>query len=149
VRTVAIAISSLALIAAAHAGEDLVVKRSQHSVAQTMDRFEAALKEKNIGVVARWDHAAKAETVGMKLRPTQLIIFGNPKLGTPLMQSNPRAGVDLPLKVLVWEDETGAVWIGYTAPQALAQRYAIRDRDEVVGQIAAALDGLTQRAAQP
>jgi uncharacterized protein (DUF302 family) len=148
-RTLAIAVAAASMMAAAHAADDLVVKKSSRSVAQTMDRFEAALKEKNIVVAARWDHAAKGQAVGMPLKPTQVIIFGNPQLGTPLMQSNPKVGLDLPLKVLVWEDHQGAVWIGYAAPQALAARYDIKDRDEVVGKITKALDGLTNRAIQP
>jgi uncharacterized protein (DUF302 family) len=77
------------------------------------------------------------------------LIFGNPKLGTPLMQSNVRVGLDLPLKVLAWEDDKGQVWVGYTKPDALAARYDINDQDEVVKKITGALDGLTNQAIHP
>jgi uncharacterized protein (DUF302 family) len=129
------------------AADEMVTKPSAHSVKATLDRLESALQEKGIKVAARWDHAAGGASVGMPLRPIEVIIFGNPKLGTPLMQSNPRIGVDLPLKVLAWEDDAGKVWIGYTAPKALGERYDIKDRDEVIKQITGALDALTTRAA--
>ncbi len=136
----------LLLVGAAAHADDLVAKASAHSVKETMDKFEGILKEKGINVVARWDHAAKGEGVGMPLKPTEVIIFGNPKLGTPLMQSNPRVGADLPLKVLVWEDAQGKVWLGYTDPEKLAARYGIKDRDEVVKKIGGALDAMTSAA---
>ena len=129
--------------------DDMIIKKSNHSVKVTLDRLEAALKEKGIQVAARWDHAGSAKKVDMALKPMEVLIFGNPKLGTPLMQSNPRAGVDLPLKVLAWEDEKGQVWVGYTKPDALAARYAIRDRAEVLQKIGGALDGLTNQAIAP
>jgi len=132
-----------------HAESTMITKKSSHSVKVTLDRLEAALKEKGITVAARWDHAGSAKKVGMSLRPMEVLIFGNPKLGTPLMQSNPRAGVDLPLKVLAWEDDKGQVWVGYTKPEALAARYEIRDQGEVVKKITGALDGLTHKATQP
>jgi uncharacterized protein (DUF302 family) len=115
----------------AHA-DDMIIKKSSHSVKVTLDRLEAALKDKGITVAARWDHAGAAKGVGMPLRPMEVLIFGNPKLGTPLMQSNPRAGVDLPLKVLAWEDEKGQVWVGYTKADALAARHDIGNQGEVV-----------------
>ena len=134
---------------AAHAESKMITKQSKHSVTVTMDRLEAALKEKGIAVVARWDHAAAAKKVDMPLRPAQVLIFGNPKLGTPLMQSNLQAGLDLPLKVLAWEDEAGKVWVGYTAPADLAARYQIGDRAEVVSKMAGVLDQLTTQATKP
>jgi uncharacterized protein (DUF302 family) len=133
----------------AFAESHMITKKSSHNVKVTLDRLEAALKEKGITVAARWDHAAAAKSVDMKLRPMEVIIFGNPKLGTPLMQSNPQAGIDLPLKVLAWEDDHGQTWLGYTRPDDLASRYGITDRAEVVGKINAALDGLTSKAAAP
>lgn len=139
---------SLIHIPMAHA-DDMIIKKSSHSVKVTLDRLEAALKEKGITVAARWDHAGAAKGVGMPLRPMEVLIFGNPRLGTPLMQSNPRAGADLPLKVLAWEDEKGQVWVGYTKADALAARYDIRNQGEVVKKIAGALDGLTNQAIHP
>jgi uncharacterized protein (DUF302 family) len=132
-----------------HAGSTMTTKKSNHSVKVTLDRLEAGLKEKGITVAARWDHAGAAKGVGMPLRPMEVLIFGNPKLGTPLMQSNPRAGVDLPLKVLAWEDDQGQVWVGYTKPDALAARYKIHDQGEVIKMITGALDGLTNQAIKP
>ena len=127
----------------------MIIKPSRHSVAVTLDRLEAALNEKGITRVARWDHAGAASSVGMALKPMEVLIFGNPKLGTPLMQSNPRAGVDLPLKVLAWEDDRGQVWVGYTSIDALAARHEIHDRGELVQKITAVLDALTDQAARP
>jgi len=110
----------------------LNTRASAHSVAVTMDRLEAALKAQDIAVVARVNHAASGDKLGMTLRPTEVILFANPRLGTPLMQSNQRIGLDLPLKVLAWEDEAGKVWLGYTAPADLASPYHIGDRAEVI-----------------
>jgi uncharacterized protein (DUF302 family) len=132
-----------------YAENSMITKQSSHSVAVTLDRLEAGLKEKGIAVVARVDHAAAAKKVDMALKPIQVLIFGNPKLGTPLMQSNPKIGLDLPLKVLAWEDAAGVVWVGYTAPADLAARYQISDRAEVVQKMAAVLDALTTQAAKP
>jgi len=133
----------------AEAKEKMIVKPSAHSVSVTLDRLESALHEKGIKPAARVDHAAAAARVDMKLRPIQVLIFGNPKLGTPLMQSNPRIGLDLPLKVLAWEDEAGKVWVGYTAPTDLVGRHGIANRDDVVKKMTGVLDQLTNRATQP
>jgi uncharacterized protein (DUF302 family) len=130
----------------AFAGDALVTKASAHGVAVTVDRLEAVLKEKGIAVMARIDHAAGAKKADMTLRPLQVLIFGSPKLGTPLMQSNPRIGLDLPLKVVVWEDEAGRVWLGYTAPKDLVARYQIGDRAEVMQKMTAVLDQVTAQA---
>jgi uncharacterized protein (DUF302 family) len=147
-KLVAVLFVALFWVPMAHA-DDMIIKKSSHSVKVTLDRLEAALKKKGITVAARWDHAAAAKGVGMSLRPMEVLIFGNPKLGTPLMQSNPRAGVDLPLKVLAWEDDKSQVWVGYTRPEALAARYDIRDQGDVVNKIATTLDGLTNEAIHP
>jgi uncharacterized protein (DUF302 family) len=103
----------------------LITIRSGNSVKVTVDRLEADLKAKGITVFARIDHAAGAVSAGMPLRPTELLIFGNPKAGTPLMQANQTIGIDLPLKVLVWEDAGGSVWITYNDPAWLAQRHQL------------------------
>src|SRR5262249_20682577 len=95
-------------------------------------RLEAALKQKGIQVFARVDHAAGAKEVGIELRPTLLLIFGNPKAGTPLMQSNQTVGIDLPLKALIWEDADGKVWLTYNRPDYVAERHGIADRTEAV-----------------
>lgn len=147
-QSVAVLLLALAM-SPVHAENKMITKQSKHSVAVTMDRLEAAAKEKGIGIVARVDHAAAAKKVDMALKPTQVLIFGNPKLGTPLMQSNPQAGLDLPLKVLAWEDAAGKVWLGYTAPADLVARYQIGNRAEVVQKMAGVLDQLTTQATQP
>ena len=92
---------------------------------ETMDRLEAEIKSKGLTVFARIDHAAGAQAVGMKLRPTEVLIFGNAMGGTALMQADQRIGIDLPLKALVYQDEVGKVWLCYTDPRWLAQRYAL------------------------
>jgi uncharacterized protein (DUF302 family) len=98
----------------------LTTIRSRSSVKATIDRLEASLKAGGVIVFARIDHAAGAISVGMSLRPTELLIFGNPKGGTPLMQANQTIGIDLPLKVLAWEDASGGVWVTYNDPAWLA-----------------------------
>lgn len=144
------ATAALVFIASsAHAAESLVTKKSSHSVSVTADRFAAALKEKGITLVARVNHAGAAKQVGMELRPTELLIFGNPKLGTPLMQSNQTAGIDLPLKALIWQDAKGDVWIGYVSPETVVARHGIADRAEVVKKMTGALEGLSAGAAKP
>src|SRR6516225_1827663 len=90
-----------------------------------MDRLEAEIKAKGITVFARIDHAAGAAQAGLSLRPTEVLIFGNAKAGTPLMQSNQTIGIDLPLKALVWQDADGKVWLSYNAPSWLAQRHGL------------------------
>lgn len=128
--------------------DDVVKKKSNHDVATTVDRLETIVSEKGITVMARVDHAENAEKVGMELRPTQLLIFGNPKLGTTLMQENQQIGLDLPMKVLVWEDGDGQVWIAYMEPEELAEEHGIDDDHEVVKKLAEALDAFTGAAAE-
>jgi uncharacterized protein (DUF302 family) len=126
----------------------MVVKRSSHSVAATLDKLESIVKDKGFTVFARIDHAAGANKVGQSLRPTELLIFGNPKVGTALMSSRQSAALDLPIRVAAWEDASGQVWIGYDAPASLAQRHGIVDRDPVIKKMTGALNGLTDAAAK-
>ena len=128
----------------AHSG--LIVKPSANGVTATLDRLEAVLKKKGVTVFARVDHAAGAKKAGLALAPTQVLIFGNPKLGTPLMRSNRAIGIDLPLKVLAWKDGNGKVWLAYNDPAYLAKRHAISDRDPVFAKMAKILDKLTNVA---
>ncbi len=137
----AVLISSAAL---AHSG--LIVKPSVHGVTETLDRLEAVLKKKGVTVFARVDHAAGAKKAGLALAPTQVLIFGNPKLGTPLIQSNRAIGIDLPLKVLAWKDDNGKVWLAYNDPAYLAKRHAIADRGPVFAKMAKILGKLTDIA---
>ena len=96
---------------------------SPYSVPETLARFESILKERGLTIFARVDHSGEAEKAGLKMRPTQLLIFGSPKAGTPLMIATRSVAIDLPLKALVWEDESGRVWISYDAPEYLQQRH--------------------------
>lgn len=96
---------------------------SRYSVPETLERIEAILKEKGITVFALVDHSGEAEKSGLKMRPTQLLIFGSPKGGTPLMVAAPRLAIDLPLKALAWQDEQGQVWLSYNSPEYLQQRH--------------------------
>ncbi|MGC8703483.1 MAG: DUF302 domain-containing protein [Thiomonas sp.] len=126
---------------------DWMQSRSPHDVAVTMQRLERAVDGAGLKVFARIDHAAAAHKVGMKLRPTQLLIFGNPKAGTLLMQCSQTAGIDLPLKMLVWQDADGQTWLGYTNPQAIAQRHGAADC-AVVPKMRALMHKLMEQAAQ-
>lgn len=139
-------VAFLTLAAPARADHHMIVKQSPYSVAKTLDRLKAVLEKKGITVFARIDHAAGAKKVGMSLRPTELLIFGNPKLGTPLMMANQQIGLDLPLKALAWEDASGIVHLAYTKPKELEDRYDIDDRDEVFKKMTGALDKLTNAA---
>ena len=121
----------------------LITKPSKHSVAETLDRLDAVLRKKGITIFARVDHAAGAEKAGLTLPPTELLIFGNPKLGTPLMTSNRGIAIDLPMKALAWQDAEGRVWLSYTDPARLKARWGIEGRDAVFDKMTGALDKLT------
>jgi uncharacterized protein (DUF302 family) len=125
---------------------DFVVKPSKFSVADSLDRLTKALESKGIKIVARIDHAAGAQKAGLKLKPSQLLIFGNPKLGTPLMQANPGIGLDLPMKVLAWQDDKGKVWLAYTKPDVLKARYDIKGKGGVFAKMTGALSKMTGKA---
>jgi uncharacterized protein (DUF302 family) len=137
---------AIVAISPALAADGMVMKASAFSVAETIDRLEKVARERDFVVVARIDHAAAAAKAGLELRPAVLLIFGNPKGGTPLMQSGPSIGLDLPLKALAWEDATGRVWLAYNEPQWLAQRHGVTGRAELVQGMAKALDQLTDTA---
>lgn len=140
-------LTALALSLPTKAADDLTVEASKHSVKETVDRLTAALKNKGITPAARVDHAAAAKRVGLELRPTEVLLFGNPKLGTPLMQANRHIAIDLPMRVLVWEDDAGKVWIGYTPPETLKARYKIEGRDNVLKNMAGALQAFASATA--
>ena len=98
---------------------------SRYSLEETLQRLELALATRGLQVFARVDHSGEAEKVGMKMRPTKLLIFGSPKAGTPLMVASPTLAIDLPLKALVTEDETGKVWLTYNSPEYLRERHGV------------------------
>ena len=136
---------ALAIIGSAHA-QGLIVKQAHGSVAETVEKFKAAVEGAGAKVFAVVDHAKGAMSVGTEIPPATVIIFGNPKLGTPLIAANPQIGLDLPLKVLVW-DEGGKTMIGYTDPEALKDRYGVAGADKTFATIAGALGKLTDKAA--
>jgi uncharacterized protein (DUF302 family) len=114
----------------------------------TLDRLEADVKAKGLTVFARIDHAAGATAVGLSLLPTAVLIFGNAKGGTPLMQSNQLIGIELPMKVLVWQDTSGKTWLSYVDPTDLAKRYGLpAETSTAVSNLAGALRALTAKAA--
>ena len=103
----------------------IIDQPSQHSVDQTVAKLTAILQAKGVTLFALVDHSGEAEKVGMQMRPTKLLIFGSPKAGTPLMLAAPSIAIDLPLKILVWEDAQGKVWVTYNSPQYLLERHGI------------------------
>jgi uncharacterized protein (DUF302 family) len=103
----------------------IVDKPSKHSVEETVDRLKNILQSKGVTLFALVDHSGEAEKVGMNMPPTKLLIFGSPKAGTPLMLATPSIALDLPLKILVWEDGQGKVWVSYNSPQYLKERHGL------------------------
>jgi len=118
---------------------------SNHSVDETVERLKAMLQSKGITLFALIDHSGEAEKVGMKMPPTKLLIFGSPKAGTPLMLAAPSIAIDLPLKILVWEDSRGRVWLSYNSPEYLKERHDLQQ--DLVRNIAA-VGELAKEAAQ-
>jgi uncharacterized protein (DUF302 family) len=125
--------------------DGLTTVRSHHGPKETMDRLEAAVRAKGMTVFARIDHAAGAAEVGLMLRPTELLIFGNARGGTPLMQAMQTLGIDLPLKALVWQDAAGDTWLSWNEPQWLARRHGSRPAiDATLGAMSTALAALAE-----
>src|SRR5262245_59964552 len=113
------------LVATAHANSTLLTKASKYSVPETIDRIERAVTAKGMQIFARIDHGGEAKKEGLAMRPTELLIFGNPKGGTALMVARPTAAIDLPMKALAWEDVDGKVWLTYNSPELLQQRHNV------------------------
>lgn len=125
---------------------DMIDKVSPHSVPVTIDRLSAAVEGAGATVFARIDHAAGSASVDMELRPTELLIFGNPKLGTPAMQDGQTAGLDLPLRVLAYADREGVVHVTYHAPASLAETHGLPSDAKYIQMMTGALDKLTSKA---
>jgi len=138
----------LAVASYAWGVDGLVAIKSPHNPKDTMDRLEALLKQKGLTIFARIDHAVGAARVGQVLRPTEVLIFGNPQGGTPFMQCAQTVGIDLPLKALVWQDASGQVWLGYNDPSFLAQRHGASPCP-VTENLKKALAGFAQEAVAP
>ena len=103
----------------------IIDKPSHHSVDQTVEKLKNILQSRGVALFALVDHSGEAEKVGMKMPPTKLLIFGSPKAGTPLMLASPSIAIDLPLKILVWEDTGGKVWVSYNSPEYLKERHGL------------------------
>jgi uncharacterized protein (DUF302 family) len=131
----------------AHAG--LVTLASAHGANETAERLKSLLDQKKIHLFAHIDHAAEAKKVGLPMRPTQVLIFGNPQAGTPLMQSEQTIGLDLPLRVLVWEDAAGKVWLTYRLPGLLAQQHHVAGHEKTVKALDDGLAALARAATAP
>jgi len=138
----------LTALPAARAADGLTAVKSPYSAKETIDRLESAAKARNLVIFVRIDHAAGAQKAGRALRPTELLIFGNPQGGTPLMECAQSAGIDLPLKALAWQDESGQVWLGYNEPQFLAARHGAANC-AVVPNLKKALEALAAEATKP
>ncbi len=145
----AIVLTFFVWVAAAHAADGIVTVKSAHTVMETANRLEKVLLEKGMNVFARINHAAGAEKVGKTLRPTELLLFGNPKVGTPLMQCAQRIGIDLPQKALIWQDDKGDVWLTYNDPAYLAARHEVTACATMVPKIQKALANFANAATQP
>ena len=135
------AVATFITTSLAIAAEGLIVVESPYGPGETMDRLETEVKDRELNVFARIDHAAGANKIGKSLRPTAVLIFGNPKGGTPLMECAQSVGIDLPLKALVWEDAASRTWVGYNDPAYLAQRHGVADCG-VVPNLQKALQGI-------
>lgn len=120
--------------------DGLTIYPSAHGPAETVDRLIVAVARRNITVLARVDHAKAAAAVGMTLRPTEVVLFGNPRAGTPLMLAQQTIGIDLPLKALVWQDEDGKTWLACNEPAWLAKRHGIDP--SAVGAVGAMTEGV-------
>lgn len=126
--------------------EGLTTIESRFGPEETMNRLEAQIKARAMTVFARINHSALAAQAGLPLRPTEVILFGNPRGGTPLMQTKQTIGIDLPLKALVWQDAVGKTWLSYTEPSWLARRHELAGVEKVVNSLGAALADVTAHA---
>jgi uncharacterized protein (DUF302 family) len=125
---------------------DLIHRKTRHTVGSVLDRLEQGVREAGLTVFDRIDHAAGAASAGLTLRPTTVLIFGSPAGGTPLMQSAQTLGLDLPLRILAWEDVHGQVWVTFHDLHALAARHHITDRDREIAALSSAVDHLVDQA---
>ncbi len=139
----------LFLTTTTYADSGLVSVKSSHDVKTTADRLESTLKQKGMTVFTRINHAQGAQKIGKALRPTELIIFGNPKVGTPLMQCRQSVAIDLPQKALIWQDEKGQVWLSYNNPNYLVERHEITGCGEVINKVEKALGNFAKAATTP
>lgn len=148
-RQIAAALLAALIALPAFAAEGLTVKSSPYGVEETIDRLEAAVRDRGLTVFTRIDHRRGAEGAGLELAPTLLLVFGNPKAGTPLMQEARTIAIDLPMKALAWEDGEGTVWLAYNEPRYLAQRHDLTGQPALLGRMSRLLDAVTDAATRP
>ena len=145
----------LVLVAALSANIDVAgsqglgTQRSTHHVTQTTDRLESVLRAEGMKIFARIDHSAGAQSMGVALPPTNLLVFGNPKIGTQLLIGNRMVGIDLPLKALIWEDVDANVWLAYNDPAYIARRFDIENQQHVIAKMRGALIKFAAHASGP
>lgn len=137
----------LVMTVSTYAAEGMVNVESSFGVKKTGDRLESVLKENGMTIFNRIKHSEAAKKVGVELRETELIIFGNPKVGSPLMRCQQSVAIDLPQKALIWKDSEGKTWISYNNPRYLIKRHNISNCEEVISKIEKALAGITKIAA--
>ncbi len=142
------AVAALTSLCPASAADGLIAVKSPRAPAETMNRLESVVKQRGLTIFARIDHAAGAAKVGKTLRPTEVLIFGNPQGGTPFMECAQTVGIDLPLKALVWTDAAGQVWLGYNDPAFLAERHGAT-QCPAVENLKRALAAIAQEAVGP
>jgi uncharacterized protein (DUF302 family) len=131
------------------ADSGLISVKSAHSVGETLDRMEALLNKKGMTIFKRINHAKGAKGAGIDLRPTEVLIFGNPKIGSPMMVCAQTIAIDLPQKALAWEDESGQVWLSYNDPSYLVSRHNMKGCDKVVNKVTKALGNFAKGATKP
>ena len=145
---ISVAVLSLFVALGAQAQNGLISVKSAYDVAETIDKLQAALESKGMTIMARVNHARGAEKAGLELPPTELLIFGNPKVGTPLMQCQRSVAIDLPQKALAWEDAEGQVWLSYNDPEYLNQRHGLSECAEVLKKVSGALANFAKAATE-
>ena len=141
-------LTNLIFVMPAMTADGVINVESNHPVSETADRLEGVLKEKGMKIFNRIKHSDGASSVGVQLNPTELVIFGNPKVGAPLMKCQQTVAIDLPQKALIWQDDGGKVWITYNEPSYLQSRHNVSGCDEVLSKVAKALAGITSAAAK-
>lgn len=141
-------VACLCLPVTGFAADGMITLKSSHSVSATADRLENILEKKGMTIFKRVSHSDGAAGVDLQLRPTELVIFGNPKVGTPLMQCVQSVAIDLPQKALIWEDESGQIWLGYNDPMYLQQRHDIEGCDAALEKVSGALENFATAATE-
>ncbi len=142
---IALLVASCFHISLVQASDNYINKKSPYSVPVTLDRLQSALESKGITIFVRVDHGAGAKKVNTPLQESQLLIFGNPKLGSPLMKEAPMMGLDLPMKALAWKDANGQVWLSYLKPSVLQNRHQLKQTG-IIKKMAGALNAMTNKA---